>query len=268
MLADGAVAAGHDVVWRGVVADERDAIAGELRAAVRRRRGRSRALDRRHGLRAARRHAGGHAGDARAPEPGHRPGAARRRARARSRTGCSRAASRARAGARSSSPSRAARRPARRAGPCSRRCSSTPSRCCAPSRASIRTGARMSAIAMPARRFASLVHIEHTVFALPYAYVGAILAVSGWPGLRRHVLDHGRDGRRALVRDGRQPPDRRGDRRAQPAHREARAAGRAFSAARRSSCSPLASLARVRRRRLAARPDHALARGRSWSSRW
>jgi 4-hydroxybenzoate polyprenyltransferase len=41
----------------------------------------------------------------------------------------------------------------------------------------------MSTIAMPARRLASLVKIEHTVFALPYAYVGAILAVSGWPGL-------------------------------------------------------------------------------------
>jgi 4-hydroxybenzoate polyprenyltransferase len=33
------------------------------------------------------------------------------------------------------------------------------------------------------RRFASLVRIEHTVFALPFAYVGAFLAVSGWPGL-------------------------------------------------------------------------------------
>ena len=32
------------------------------------------------------------------------------------------------------------------------------------------------------RRFASLVKLEHTVFALPYAYVGAILAVDGWPG--------------------------------------------------------------------------------------
>jgi len=42
----------------------------------------------------------------------------------------------------------------------------------------------VSAVAIPARRFASLVKIEHTVFALPYAYVGAILAVSGWPGLR------------------------------------------------------------------------------------
>jgi 4-hydroxybenzoate polyprenyltransferase len=31
------------------------------------------------------------------------------------------------------------------------------------------------------RRFASLVKIEHTVFALPFAYVGAFLAVDGWP---------------------------------------------------------------------------------------
>lgn len=33
------------------------------------------------------------------------------------------------------------------------------------------------------RRFASLVRIEHTVFALPFAYVGAFLSVDGWPGL-------------------------------------------------------------------------------------
>jgi 4-hydroxybenzoate polyprenyltransferase len=33
-----------------------------------------------------------------------------------------------------------------------------------------------------ARRLANLVRIEHTVFALPYAYVGAILSVDGWPG--------------------------------------------------------------------------------------
>jgi 4-hydroxybenzoate polyprenyltransferase len=32
------------------------------------------------------------------------------------------------------------------------------------------------------RRLASLVRIEHTVFALPFAYVGAFLAVDGWPG--------------------------------------------------------------------------------------
>jgi 4-hydroxybenzoate polyprenyltransferase len=38
-----------------------------------------------------------------------------------------------------------------------------------------------TALTLP-RRFASLVRIEHTVFALPFAYVGAFLAASGWPG--------------------------------------------------------------------------------------
>jgi 4-hydroxybenzoate polyprenyltransferase len=33
------------------------------------------------------------------------------------------------------------------------------------------------------RRLASLVRIEHTVFALPFAYVGAFLAIDGWPGV-------------------------------------------------------------------------------------
>ena len=37
------------------------------------------------------------------------------------------------------------------------------------------------------RRLASLVRIEHTVFALPFAYVGAFLAVAGWPGLANVV---------------------------------------------------------------------------------
>ena len=32
------------------------------------------------------------------------------------------------------------------------------------------------------QRLASLVRIEHTVFALPFAYVGAFLAVDAWPG--------------------------------------------------------------------------------------
>jgi 4-hydroxybenzoate polyprenyltransferase len=32
------------------------------------------------------------------------------------------------------------------------------------------------------RRLASLVRLEHTVFALPFAYVGAFLAVDGYPG--------------------------------------------------------------------------------------
>ena len=33
-----------------------------------------------------------------------------------------------------------------------------------------------------ARRLSSLVRLEHTLFALPYAYVGALYAVDGWPG--------------------------------------------------------------------------------------
>ncbi len=37
------------------------------------------------------------------------------------------------------------------------------------------------------RRLASLVRIEHTVFALPFAYVGAFLAVDEWPGLANMV---------------------------------------------------------------------------------
>jgi 4-hydroxybenzoate polyprenyltransferase len=32
------------------------------------------------------------------------------------------------------------------------------------------------------RRFARLVRLEHTIFALPFAYVGALLSVDGWPG--------------------------------------------------------------------------------------
>jgi 4-hydroxybenzoate polyprenyltransferase len=43
----------------------------------------------------------------------------------------------------------------------------------------------MSSTTVPLpRRLASLVRIEHTVFALPFAYVGAFLAAAGWPGGR------------------------------------------------------------------------------------
>lgn len=39
----------------------------------------------------------------------------------------------------------------------------------------------IAAVSFP-RRFAALVKLEHTVFALPFAYVGALLAVDSWPG--------------------------------------------------------------------------------------
>jgi 4-hydroxybenzoate polyprenyltransferase len=44
-----------------------------------------------------------------------------------------------------------------------------------------------TAVAPLPRRLASLVRIEHTVFALPFAYVGAFLAVDGWPGLAEMI---------------------------------------------------------------------------------
>jgi 4-hydroxybenzoate polyprenyltransferase len=41
----------------------------------------------------------------------------------------------------------------------------------------------VSTVATPVPvRLARLVRLEHTVFALPFAYVGALLAVDGWPG--------------------------------------------------------------------------------------
>ena len=46
------------------------------------------------------------------------------------------------------------------------------------------TGA--AAVPLP-RRLASLVRIEHTVFALPFAYVGAFLSLDAWPGLANMV---------------------------------------------------------------------------------
>jgi 4-hydroxybenzoate polyprenyltransferase len=43
----------------------------------------------------------------------------------------------------------------------------------------------LSATAVYARRFVSLVKLEHTVFALPYAYTGAILALGKVPSARQ-----------------------------------------------------------------------------------
>jgi 4-hydroxybenzoate polyprenyltransferase len=43
----------------------------------------------------------------------------------------------------------------------------------------------LTATPVYARRFVSLVKLEHTVFALPYAYAGAILAAGEVPGIQR-----------------------------------------------------------------------------------
>src|SRR6185436_13884689 len=51
----------------------------------------------------------------------------------------------------------------------------------APARRGDRPQADMSSLTAYPARFASLVKIEHTIFALPFAYVGAFLAVDGIP---------------------------------------------------------------------------------------
>ena len=96
-----------------------------------------------------------------------------------------------------------------------------------------------AALSLP-RRFASLVKLEHTVFALPFAYVGASSPSTAFPA-RRTRLDHARDGRRADARDGPEPARRRGARRPQPAHGRPRDPGRGAVAGRR--CGRLCAVA-------------------------
>ena len=77
----------------------------------------------------------------------------------------------------------------------------------------------MTALAAPLPvRLARLVRLEHTVFALPFAYVGALLAVDGWPGLATMGWVTLAMVGRTDARDEPEPADRRGARRAQPAH--------------------------------------------------
>ena len=78
-----------------------------------------------------------------------------------------------------------------------------------------------------AAALSSLVRLEHTLFALPYAYVGAIFAVDGRPALADLVwITVAMAGARSLAMAA-EPPGRRRDRRAQPAHRPPRDPGRA-----------------------------------------
>ena len=46
-----------------------------------------------------------------------------------------------------------------------------------------------------------MIKFEHTLFALPFAFLGAILAADGLPTWRQIALDHGRDGRCTVGRD-------------------------------------------------------------------
>jgi 4-hydroxybenzoate polyprenyltransferase len=46
---------------------------------------------------------------------------------------------------------------------------------------------------MKSMRFFDLIKFEHTIFALPFAYLGMLLAAGGWPGWPS-FLDHGSNG--------------------------------------------------------------------------
>ena len=73
----------------------------------------------------------------------------------------------------------------------------------------------MSATAIYARSFVSLVKLEHTVFALPYAYAGAILALNGVPSASQVLwITVAMAGARSLAM-ALEPPDRRLHRRPQ-----------------------------------------------------
>ena len=93
------------------------------------------------------------------------------------------------------------------------------------------------------RLFASLVKIEHTIFALPFAYIGAFLAVDGIPSAHDLLWITVAMVGRAQPRDGAQPAHRR---RASTRGTRARRAGSsraARSRRRRSSSSASLSLA-------------------------
>ena len=94
------------------------------------------------------------------------------------------------------------------------------------------------------RLFASLVKFEHTVFALPFAYVGAFLAVDGVPSAHDLLwITVAMVGAR-IARHGPQPPDRRrASTRATRARPAASSRAALLSALARGRCSALASLA-------------------------
>ena len=116
----------------------------------------------------------------------------------------------------------------------------------------------MDGVIVYPRRFASLVKLEHTVFALPFAYVGAFLALDEVPSAAEIVwLTLAMVGARSFAM-AREPPRGRRHRRAQSAHGEPRAATRDACAL--AGAGVLRRLAgRLPARRLQPRPGRALA---------
>ncbi len=57
-----------------------------------------------------------------------------------------------------------------------------------------------------------MIKFEHTLFALPFAFLGMLLAAEGWPEWSGGRLDRPGDGRGAQRRHGLQPAGRSHDR--------------------------------------------------------
>ena len=88
------------------------------------------------------------------------------------------------------------------------------------------------------RTYGSFIRFSHSVFALPFALVGALLAAARAPAdVDPRRLDRRGDGDRPQRRHGLQSHRRRALRRAEPAHRRPRDSGRAALAAPRRSRS-------------------------------
>lgn len=58
------------------------------------------------------------------------------------------------------------------------------------------------------RIYLEMIKFEHSVFALPFAYLGAFLSQARGPGLRYDLLDNTRDGRSKKFCHGIEPVDR------------------------------------------------------------
>ena len=60
----------------------------------------------------------------------------------------------------------------------------------------------MSTVLKNTRLTLEMIKIEHTLFALPFAFLGAVLAANGLPSGSAGFVDRGGDGRRAIRGNG------------------------------------------------------------------
>ena len=110
-------------------------------------------------------------------------------------------------------------------------------------------GGTATAIFSRIKLFLEMIKFSHTVFALPFAFAGAVLAARGLPSFYQSVLDRRGHGRGAYRGHGAQSSHRRRDRRPQSAHQRAGnscgASGERNSSSMRRSCRGTSSVGRL-----------------------